>query len=58
MKWKESGASASFPRIPSVSARIWCGAFTYLPKLCSHIHFPMQSGSDRILKMMRDTVQE
>lgn len=28
-------------------------AFTYLPKLCSHIHFPMQSGSDRILKMMR-----
>ena len=25
-------------------------AFTYLPKLCSHIHFPMQSGSDRILK--------
>ncbi|MDB4784676.1 MiaB/RimO family radical SAM methylthiotransferase [Akkermansiaceae bacterium] len=29
------------------------GAFTYLPKLCSHIHFPMQSGSDRILKKMR-----
>ena len=28
-------------------------AFTYLPKLCSHIHFPMQSGSDRILKEMR-----
>ncbi len=28
-------------------------AFTYLPKLCSHIHFPMQSGSDRILKAMR-----
>jgi tRNA-2-methylthio-N6-dimethylallyladenosine synthase len=28
-------------------------AFTYLPKLCSHIHFPMQSGADRILKMMR-----
>ena len=28
-------------------------AFTYLPKLCSHIHFPMQSGSDRILKQMR-----
>jgi tRNA-2-methylthio-N6-dimethylallyladenosine synthase len=25
-------------------------AFTYLPKLCSHIHFPMQSGSDRILR--------
>jgi len=28
-------------------------AFTYLPKLCPHIHFPMQSGSDRILKAMR-----
>jgi len=28
-------------------------AFTYLPKLCSHIHFPMQSGSDAILKVMR-----
>ena len=28
-------------------------AFTYLPKLASHIHFPMQSGSDRILKKMR-----
>jgi tRNA-2-methylthio-N6-dimethylallyladenosine synthase len=27
-------------------------AFTYLPKLASHIHFPMQSGSDRILKRM------
>ena len=28
-------------------------AFTYLPKLCPHIHFPMQSGSDRILEAMR-----
>lgn len=28
-------------------------AFCQLPKLCSHIHFPMQSGSDRILKAMR-----
>ena len=28
-------------------------AFTYLPKLCSHIHFPLQSGSDRILRAMR-----
>jgi len=28
-------------------------AFTYLPKLMSHIHFPMQSGSDRILRVMR-----
>ena len=28
-------------------------AYVYLPKLCSHIHFPMQSGSNRILKLMR-----
>jgi tRNA-2-methylthio-N6-dimethylallyladenosine synthase len=27
-------------------------AFTYLPKLADHVHFPMQSGSDRILKRM------
>lgn len=27
-------------------------AFTYLPKLVNHVHFPMQSGSDRILKRM------
>ncbi len=28
-------------------------AFTYLPKLADHVHFPLQSGSDRILKAMR-----
>lgn len=28
-------------------------AFRYLPKLCSHIHLPLQSGSERILKAMR-----
>ena len=28
-------------------------AYTYLPKLCSHIHFPMQSGSDELLKRMK-----
>lgn len=28
-------------------------AFTYLPKLVDHVHFPLQSGSDRILKRMR-----
>lgn len=27
-------------------------AFTYLPKLAEHIHLPMQSGSDAILKRM------
>jgi tRNA-2-methylthio-N6-dimethylallyladenosine synthase len=27
-------------------------AFTYLPKLVDHVHFPMQSGSDRILRRM------
>jgi tRNA-2-methylthio-N6-dimethylallyladenosine synthase len=27
-------------------------AFTRLPKLCPHIHLPVQSGSDRILKRM------
>jgi tRNA-2-methylthio-N6-dimethylallyladenosine synthase len=28
-------------------------AFTRLPKLVEHIHLPLQSGSDRILKIMR-----
>jgi tRNA-2-methylthio-N6-dimethylallyladenosine synthase len=28
-------------------------AFAELPKLCSHIHLPLQSGSERILKAMR-----
>jgi len=32
-------------------------AFSYLPKLCPHIHFPMQSGSDRILREMRRPYQ-
>lgn len=27
-------------------------AFTYLPKLVDHVHFPMQSGSNQILKRM------
>ncbi len=28
-------------------------AFTYLPKLAEHVHLPLQSGSDPILKQMR-----
>ncbi|MBV9488626.1 MAG: tRNA (N6-isopentenyl adenosine(37)-C2)-methylthiotransferase MiaB, partial [Verrucomicrobia bacterium] len=31
------------------------GAFGYLPKLVEHIHLPLQSGSDRILKAMHRT---
>jgi len=30
-------------------------AFRYLPKLVEHVHLPLQSGSDRILKAMRRT---
>ncbi len=29
------------------------GAFGRLPKLAEHVHLPLQSGSDRILKLMR-----
>lgn len=29
------------------------GAFNRLPKLAEHVHLPLQSGSDRILKVMR-----
>ncbi len=28
-------------------------AFARIPKLCEHVHLPLQSGSDRILKIMR-----
>jgi tRNA-2-methylthio-N6-dimethylallyladenosine synthase len=28
-------------------------AFSYLPQLCEHVHLPLQSGSNRILKAMR-----
>jgi tRNA-2-methylthio-N6-dimethylallyladenosine synthase len=31
------------------------GAFTYLPKLAEHVHLPLQSGSNRILKAMHRT---
>ena len=31
------------------------GAFTRLPKLVEHVHLPMQSGSNRILKAMHRT---
>jgi tRNA-2-methylthio-N6-dimethylallyladenosine synthase len=30
-------------------------AFTYLPKLAEHIHLPLQSGSNRVLKAMHRT---
>lgn len=30
-------------------------AFSYLPKLVEHVHLPLQSGSDRILKAMHRT---
>jgi tRNA-2-methylthio-N6-dimethylallyladenosine synthase len=29
------------------------GCYVNLPKLCPHVHFPLQSGSDRILRAMR-----
>ena len=53
MKSRASSASASPRRIPIGYRDDLVAAFTYLPKLCSHIHFPMQSGSDRILREMR-----
>ena len=31
------------------------GAFRDLPKLCPHVHLPLQSGSDRVLKAMHRT---
>ena len=53
MRSRASSASASPRRIPIGYRDDLVAAFTYLPKLCSHIHFPMQSGSDRILREMR-----
>ncbi len=38
---------------PSGCTKELAGAMRDLPKLCAHIHLPVQSGSDRILKMMR-----
>ena len=42
-------------RIRSVFAPICIAALRDLPKLCEHVHLPLQSGSDRILKAMHRT---
>jgi len=48
--WNDSGL---LPRIPLASRDDLIDAIARLPKVAEHIHLPLQSGSNRILKAMR-----
>jgi tRNA-2-methylthio-N6-dimethylallyladenosine synthase len=47
--WDGSGLP---PPIPRTFPMIWFDAFGRLEKLCHHMHLPVQSGDDEILKRM------
>ena len=48
-----SSASASRRRIPRSSTTALIDAYATVDKLASYLHLPVQSGSDRVLKLMK-----
>ena len=50
---RASSASASRARIRGTSTTAFLDAMARLPKVCRHLHLPVQSGSTRVLEAMR-----
>jgi len=52
--WREFGACGSRPRIQRFHSDI-VEAIERQPKVCDHVHLPVQSGSTRVLRAMQRT---